>query len=178
MSSLLARVKCCCQSHTSRHQMTEVPLEKFQDDILLFSCNKVALAELQKAEFPAESFQMNCSIMKNKYLIPCQSTSAMACLLCTTPVHYKRLNSLELTNLQKSSKSGLVTAEPLNPDYICQSWLHDFSSHSLALCQSILSHHPQITFIFLFLDVVSGMLTFPSAKFWWTWHIRAGSKMF
>lgn len=114
--------------------------------------------------------------MKNKYLIPCQRASAMACLLCATPVHYKRLNSLELTNLQKSSKSGLVTAEPLNPDYICQSWLHDFSSHSLALYQSIMSRHPQITFICLFLDVVSGMLTFPSAKFWWTWHTGALSR--
>lgn len=88
---------------------------------------------------------MSCSIMKNKYLIPCQRASAIACLLCATPVHYKRLNSLELTNLQKSSKSGLVTAEPLNPDYICQSWLHDFSSHSLALYQRVNSYHPQIT---------------------------------
>lgn len=67
--------------------------------------------------------------MKNKYLIPCQGAPALVCLLCATPVHYKRLNSLELTNLQKSSISGLITAEPLNPDYICQSWLHDFSSH-------------------------------------------------
>lgn len=111
--------------------------------------------------------------MKNKYLIPCQRALAMACLLCATPVHYKRLNSPELTNLQKSSKSGLVTAEPLNPDYICQSWLHDFSSHSLALYQSIISHHPKITFICLFLDVVSGMLIFPSARFWWTGHTTA-----
>lgn len=121
------------------------------------------LSKFWKADFPAE---INCSIMKNKYLIPCQRASAMACLLCATPVHYKRFKSLELTNLQKSSKSGLITAEPVNTDYICQSWLHDFSSHNLALCQSIISHHPQITIICLFLDVVSGMFTFPWAKFW------------
>lgn len=82
-------------------------------------------------------------------------------LLCAIPVHYKRFNSLELTNLQKSSRSGLITAEPVNTDYICQSWLHDFSSHSLALCQSIILHHPEITIIRLLLDLVSGMFTFP-----------------
>lgn len=141
-----------------------------------FICNKVALTKLWKAEFPAESFQINCSIMKNKYLIPCQRASAMACLLCATSVHYERFKSLELTNLQKSSKSGLLTAEPLNTDYIRQSWLHDFSSHRLALYQSIISHHPQITIICLFLDVVSGMFTFPWAKFWWIWHRRALSR--
>lgn len=27
-------------------QMAELPFEKFQDEILLFSCNKVALSEL------------------------------------------------------------------------------------------------------------------------------------
>lgn len=81
----------------------------------------------------------------------------MARLLCATPVHYERLNSPELTNLQKASNSGLVTAEPLNPDYICQSWLHDFSSHSLALYQSITSQHPEITVTCLFLDLVSSL---------------------
>lgn len=124
---------------------------------------------------------MNCSIMKNKYLIPCQTASAMARPLCASPVHYKRRNSLELTNLRKSSESGLTTAEPLNPDYNCQSWLHDFSSHSLALYPTTISHYPPIIFICLFWILSQGCLPFFALNFGGhgiAEFCHTGSKMF